>query len=65
LADEPGYAHISPKDAAARGIQQDDLDLGIFSRRGKIITRAFVDDRTNEGASLHDVSMVGRQMQRR
>lgn len=49
LADEPGYAHISPKDAAERGISHNDL-IWAYSRRGKIITRAFVDDRINEGA---------------
>lgn len=49
LAEEPGFVHISPKDAAARGIRPDDM-VWVYSRRGKIITRAFVDDRTNEGA---------------
>lgn len=49
LADEPGFAHISPKDAAARDIEQNEL-IWVFSRRGKIITRAFIDDRCNDGA---------------
>lgn len=49
LADEPGYAHISPKEAEARGIKHNDL-IWAYSRRGKIITRAFVDDRVNDGA---------------
>lgn len=49
LADEPGFVHISPKDAAARDIENDDM-VWVYSRRGKIITRAFVDDRTNDGA---------------
>lgn len=49
LADEPGFAHISPKDAADRGIKNNEL-IWAYSRRGKIITRAFVDDRTNDGA---------------
>lgn len=48
LADEPGYAHINPKDAERYGIAHDDL-IWVYSRRGKIITRAFVDDRANEG----------------
>ena len=41
--------HISPADAAARGIKHEDM-VWVYSRRGKIITRAFVDDRANEGA---------------
>jgi predicted molibdopterin-dependent oxidoreductase YjgC len=49
LADEPGYIHMSPKDAADRGIRHDEL-VWAYSRRGKIITRAFVDDRINDGA---------------
>lgn len=49
LAEEPGYVHISPADAAARGIKHEDM-VWVYSRRGKIITRAFVDDRANEGA---------------
>ena len=48
LAEEPGYVNINPVDAQARGIKQDDL-VWVFSRRGKIITRAEVDDRINEG----------------
>lgn len=49
LADEPGFVHISPKNAADRGIKNNDL-VWVYSRRGKIITRAFVDDRINNGA---------------
>ena len=49
LAEEPGFAHINPADAAARGIKNDDM-VWVASRRGKIITRAFVDDRVNENA---------------
>ena len=49
LAEEPGFAHIHPADAQARGIKNNDL-VWVSSRRGKIITRAFVDDRVNEGA---------------
>lgn len=48
MADEPGYVHISPLDAANRGIKHDDM-VWVYSRRGKVITRAFVDDRINEG----------------
>ena len=49
LAEEPGFAHINPVDAAARGIKNNDM-VWVASRRGKIITRAFVDDRVNENA---------------
>ena len=49
LAEEPGFAHINPVDAAARGIKNDDM-VWVSSRRSRIITRAFVDDRVNEGA---------------
>ena len=48
LADEPGYAHINPQDAEERGIKQDDM-VWIYSRRGRIITRAEVDERVNKG----------------
>lgn len=48
LAEEPGYAHVNPVDAGRRGIKQDDL-IWVFSRRGKIITRAEIDSRVNEG----------------
>jgi formate dehydrogenase major subunit len=48
LAEEPGFVHINPADAEARGIKQDDM-VWVFSRRGKIITRAEVDDRINKG----------------
>ncbi|MDR0888812.1 MAG: formate dehydrogenase subunit alpha [Coriobacteriales bacterium] len=49
LADEPGYVHINPDDAAARGIEQDDL-VYIYSRRGKVMSRASVDERINKGS---------------
>ena len=49
LAEEPGYAHINPEDAAVRGIKSEDL-IWVYSRRGKIITRADVDERINKGA---------------
>ena len=49
LADEPGYVHLSPADAEARGIDEEQL-VWVYSRRGKIITRAALDERINEGA---------------
>ncbi len=49
LADEPGYVHLSPADAEARGIDEEQL-VWVYSRRGKIISRAAVDERINEGA---------------
>lgn len=49
LADEPGFVNINPADAQKRGIKQDDL-VFVKSRRGKVITRANVSDRINEGA---------------
>lgn len=49
LADEPGYAHLTPAVAARYGIEHNDL-IWVFSRRGRIITRAFVDDRVNDEA---------------
>lgn len=49
LADEPGYCQISPEDAQARGIKDQEL-IWIYSRRGKVITRASVDERINPGA---------------
>ncbi len=49
LAEEPGFVHINPQDAYDRGIENNDL-VWVYSRRGKIITRAFVDDRANKDA---------------
>ncbi len=49
LADEPGYVSMSPDDADARGIEEEQL-VWVHSRRGKIIARAAVDERVNEGA---------------
>lgn len=49
LADEPGYVTINPDDAAALGVQDQAL-VWVRSRRGKIIARANVTDRTNRGA---------------
>jgi len=48
LAEEPGYAQINPADAEERGIKHDDL-IWVFSRRGKVITRAMIDGRVNKG----------------
>lgn len=49
LADEPGYVSISPADAEARGIDEEEL-VWVRSRRGKVLARAAVDERVNEGA---------------
>lgn len=49
LADEPGYVHINPADAEARNIRDEDL-VWVSSRRGKVITRACLDERINKGA---------------
>lgn len=49
LADEPGYVSISPEDADARGIDEEQL-VWVLSRRGKVLARAAVDDRINNGA---------------
>ncbi len=48
LADEPGFVTINPADAKARGIKNNDL-VWVYSRRGKVVTRAAVDERINEG----------------
>jgi formate dehydrogenase major subunit len=48
LADEPGYISIHPDDAAARGIRDQEL-VWAYSRRGKVITRADIDERCNKG----------------
>jgi predicted molibdopterin-dependent oxidoreductase YjgC len=49
LADEPGYLQISGKDAESLGIQDQEL-VWVSSRRGKVISRALVTDRVNNGA---------------
>lgn len=49
LADEPGYVTMNPADAKALGIKDQEL-VWVSSRRGKVITRASVTDRTNKGA---------------
>jgi formate dehydrogenase major subunit len=48
LADEPGYLQINSLDAAQFGIEDEAL-LWISSRRGKVLTRAQVTDRANQG----------------
>ena len=48
LADEPGYVQIHSADAAKFGIEDEQL-LWISSRRGKVMTRALVTDRVNQG----------------
>lgn len=49
LADEPGYIQMSTADANALGIKDQDL-VWVSSRRGKVISRAAVSERTNKGA---------------
>jgi len=49
LADEPGYVQIHGADAARLGVRDQEL-VWIASRRGRVITRASVTDRVNEGA---------------
>jgi len=49
LEDEPGYVQIHPLDAAKYGIKDQQL-VWVASRRGKVITRAAVNERVNAGA---------------
>lgn len=49
LADEPGYVTMNPQDAKKAGIKDQQL-VWVASRRGKVITRANVTERTNAGA---------------
>jgi len=49
LADEPGYAQINAQDARRLGIEDEAL-VWVCSRKGKVITRAQVSDRPNQGA---------------
>ena len=49
LADEPGRVQINRADAQRLGIADQQLVWG-SSRRGKVITRADISDRINEGA---------------
>ncbi|RDK83280.1 formate dehydrogenase major subunit [Enterobacillus tribolii] len=49
LADEPGFVQINTEDAARQGIVDQEL-VWICSRQGKVISRANVSDRPNQGA---------------
>lgn len=49
LANEPGYVQIHPEDASRLGVKDQDL-VWIESRRGKVITRANINERVNTGA---------------
>ncbi|MDR3438342.1 formate dehydrogenase subunit alpha [Telmatospirillum sp.] len=49
LADEPGYVTINPQDAKKQGIRDQQL-VWVVSRRGKVIARASVTERTNLGS---------------
>lgn len=49
LADEPGYVTVNPADARRLGIKDQEL-VWVSSRRGKVMVRANVTDRTNAGA---------------
>lgn len=49
LADEPGYVQINSADAKKYGIRDQAL-LWISSRRGKVLSRAQINDRVNLGA---------------
>ncbi|HID8919365.1 TPA: molybdopterin oxidoreductase family protein [Klebsiella michiganensis] len=49
LADEPGRVQINRADAQRLGIADQQL-VWVSSRRGKVITRADISDRINEGA---------------
>ena len=49
LADEPGFVQMNNLDAKALGIKHGDL-VWISSARGKVISRADVSSRTNQGA---------------
>ncbi|MEB6380387.1 formate dehydrogenase subunit alpha [Leclercia adecarboxylata] len=49
LADEPGFVQMNPQDAAKLGVQDRQL-VWVSSRRGKVISRADVNERINQGA---------------
>ena len=49
LANEPGYVQIHPEDASKLGVKDQEL-VWIASRRGKVITRASLNERANAGA---------------
>jgi formate dehydrogenase major subunit len=48
LADEPGYVTMNPVDAKKLGIRDEQL-VWVASRRGKVMSRAKVTERTNQG----------------
>lgn len=50
LADEPGYIQISVEDAAALGIETEEL-VRVTSRRGSVLTRALVTERVKKGST--------------
>ncbi len=49
LADEPGFVQINPQDAQKLGVKDKQL-VWVASRRGKVITRANVNERINHGS---------------
>ena len=49
LADEPGFVQMNPEDAKVLGVKDQQL-VWVSSRRGKVITRAAISERTNKGA---------------
>jgi formate dehydrogenase major subunit len=49
LADEPGYVTINPADAVKLGVRDQAL-VWVESRRGKVMARASVTERSNKGA---------------
>lgn len=49
LGEEPGNIQINPADAETRGIADGDL-VWVQGARGKVVSRAAVDERVNEGA---------------
>lgn len=49
LADEPGFVQMNPEDAKVLGVKDQQL-VWVSSRRGKVITRATISERTNKGA---------------
>ena len=49
LADEPGFVQINPQDAERLGVTDRQL-VWVSSRRGKVISRADVSERINQGA---------------
>jgi formate dehydrogenase major subunit len=49
LANEPGFVQIHPADASRLEIRDQEL-VWVESRRGRVITRANLNERANEGA---------------